>query len=210
MKGDFNSDAENCTIWIYLFSKQKNSGWAMNVWKGYYIVSVGILILQWLCQQTIVRKTVRTVSQWVFYLWKYIFGSNRNAPPTKNAPKMLQSIKLPPLASPSPVFLPLAPQTNQSSNAPKSGQAENSHKVLTRQLPAKRSSSRPPTIVLFYMLFWTIFFDILGGELMIYWNHVQGVNSLDSSGQILSLLGGTFTLAQFVWAVSGLSLGSGS
>lgn len=213
MKVDFGSDTENCLVWIYLFSKQKNSGWALNVWKGFYGMSVSFLILRWIWRRRIVRDTFRIVWQGILQLWNQAFSSGMVAPPAKSASKTVEMIKLPQLAHSPLSRLPLArlpvnPQIREINNIPKSGLLENFDEIPARQVPAKQSSSRPDTAVLFSGLFWAIFFNVLGCELMIYWNNVQGVDSLDSSGQILSLLGGTFTLGQFVWALSGLSLSS--
>jgi hypothetical protein len=209
LKVDTGSDAENCPVWIYLFSKQKNSGWALNFWKGGYYFLMLVLGLQSMWSLRIGRYGIRIFWLWFLHLWNYVFGPKSNAPPAKNAPKAMELLKVPPPTRPPVAHLPLDPQTNKSSTAPRNGQVENSEKSSIWQLPQKRSSSRPGTAALFSSLFWLIFFNVLGGELMIHWNHVKGVNSLDSSGQILSLIGGTFTLAQFIWGVSGFSLDSG-
>ncbi|KAM3075706.1 hypothetical protein ACMFMG_007837 [Clarireedia jacksonii] len=206
LKVDVDSNVEDCPVWIYVFSKQKNSGWAMNVWKGYYGFSVMFLSLRWIWRRKIVRDIVRIFWLWLLQLWNYVFGSNSKTPLAKQFSKPIELIKIPPIAQPPPVRYPHDPQTNQISTTPGKEQIRNLNKTPTWQLPAKPSTinSRPEISVLLSVLFWMIFFNVLGGEFMIHWNQVQGVNSLGSSGQILSLLGGTFTLAQFIWTISGL------
>jgi hypothetical protein len=209
LKVDTASEAEDCPVWIYLFSKQRNSGWALNFWKAAYCIFMPIFILRSLWSLRLVRYGVRMLSLWVSYLWSYAFGSKSNATPAKTVSKVVELPTVPPLTRPPIARLPPGPQADQLKIAPGSGQVGNLDKSSAGQSPEKRIRSRPETSALFASMFWFIFFNVLGGELMIYWNHVKGVNSLDSSGQLLSLIGGTFTLAQFIWAVSGLSLYSG-
>jgi hypothetical protein len=58
---------------------------------------------------------------------------------------------------------------------------------------------RPSKEVLALTIVWGLFFNVLAEELMIFWNAVQGVNSIGSTGQLLATLVGLFTLARFFW-----------
>ncbi|KFY19758.1 hypothetical protein V493_07840 [Pseudogymnoascus sp. VKM F-4281 (FW-2241)] len=163
---DINSDAETCPVWIYVFSKHKNSGWALNVWKGFYGFVVSLLTLRWMWRRRIVRDAVRKIWQGVLRLWIGMFSLISNKPPaekairsksnatsTENVSKTAESIKVPALARSPLTRLPLDPQINKIRIMPRSGQVENLDMIPTQQLPAKRPSSRPKTIALFYALF---------------------------------------------------------
>ena len=221
LKVDIRSDQDNCPVWIYVFSKQRNSGWGLKCWKGYYGLSVGFLTLRWMWRQDVLRSAVYAVWQWtrniVLEFRERLFVPKQKASeiklknPSQTAstntasPIPVSSIKSPPLSYSPVTRIPLDPQAHQTVITPRIAVQKSEQTV--QYFPSKQSSLRPETPILFMSFFWTICFNVLGGELMIYWNRVQGVNSLNSSGQVLSLLGGTFTLAQFIWAVSGLSMG---
>jgi len=211
---DLTSNARYCSVWIYVFSKQINSGWALNVWKGFYLFAIGFLTLRWIWRRRIARMALCTVWQLcrdlVLRLRSLLFNSipsERKITEQTEIPAPMDQIKPLLLSQPPLAHLPLNPEAHRTTTTPASA-ADNLNKIPTYLPPAKRPSTRPDTAALLAALFWTICFNALGAELMIYWNHVQGVHSLSSSGQILSLLGGSFALAQFIWVLSGLSLGS--
>ncbi|KAL3424178.1 hypothetical protein PVAG01_03460 [Phlyctema vagabunda] len=204
---------EHCRVWIYVFAKQTNQGWGMWMWKAYYWFVFVMLALKWLMENwSLIRPWIlvalpkkkkkketkanvkpkpdpsKSLHGQVDIKTKVdhqAAGAKVTAPPplTKPSAAVISSDRGDPRESPRPMptLTPLAP---------------------LELLPVK---PKPDFLILASSFFWMVGFNIIGGELMIYWNRVQNVNSLDASGQTMALLAGVCTLVQFGWQLAGLS-----
>jgi hypothetical protein len=185
-------DMKDCPVWIYVFSKQRNRGWALGVWKGFYMLFAVLLAIRLVAWNVGIMKACARV------LWRKGAITKASAvPETDTLSESTRVTSKEAFANPQAVVT--KPKDIHASSWP---QQPGKPHMLRRVSPKPR---RPETWVLAIAFFWLTMFNILGGELMIYWNDVQGINSRGSSGQVITLLAGTFTIAQFIWKISGLS-----